>query len=173
MLLRLAHGWIDKKKLRYCWKCHKILPRDESFFRRRLKCKKNPVWSVKVGTTKDEWLNLSRRQRYAHLVETRCYSEAPDSSGLSCDFCRQEDMKDVKQGNHPIECPLCLEKELTFTFRPPRRPVVSRSLKKLFYNLVGTLNWILCLWAFLIVQIFELVGDLSKALWRKACQRNR
>ncbi|RMZ91652.1 hypothetical protein DV736_g1087, partial [Chaetothyriales sp. CBS 134916] len=36
LVLRLAHGWIDKSRYLYCWKCHRILARNEKMWRDRL-----------------------------------------------------------------------------------------------------------------------------------------
>ncbi|RMZ80579.1 hypothetical protein DV738_g2731, partial [Chaetothyriales sp. CBS 135597] len=36
LVLRLAHGWVDKSRYLYCWKCHQIRTRDEKAWRKRM-----------------------------------------------------------------------------------------------------------------------------------------
>lgn len=127
LILRLAHGWIPKDKLRYCWKCHKILPRDETYFRRRLGCKKKPRWSLRTGLSEEEWSGMSKKERYSHLIEMWCHADTEDSSYLYCDYCRQE-IAESKHVNHLVHCPICLEKELTWAWRPPRTAQIRRWL---------------------------------------------
>ncbi|EXJ95839.1 hypothetical protein A1O1_00964, partial [Capronia coronata CBS 617.96] len=123
LILRLAHGWIPRDRLRYCWNCHKIMPREEAFFRKRLTCKKNPRWSVKVDLPKEEWDKLRKKDKYRHLVRTWCTSPAQDSSYLCCDACRSSHLEaGLPRFTYPIECPTCLEKELTYSWRGPRKP---------------------------------------------------
>lgn len=130
LLLRLAHGWIPKDRLRYCWKCHKIMPREEAFFRKRLTFKKNPRWSVKVGLPKEEWERMRKKDRYKHIIQTWCTSPAEDSSGLYCHACREVHLEagGTWHRTHPVECPTCLEKELTYTWRGSHRPGFRRWL---------------------------------------------
>lgn len=123
VLPRLAHGWLDKKVWRYCWKCHRILPRVASWFREkgRMKMDKAPRWSVKVGIPKAKWLKLGKRARYTHLIDTWCMSAQEDSSVMYCDDCRHGHYQPGPDPlSTPVECPICLEKELTYTWNPQR-----------------------------------------------------
>lgn len=127
---RLAHGWLDKKTWRYCWKCHRILPREPGWFKEkgRMKMAKSPRWSVKVGMSKEEWLSLGKKTRYRHLIETWCTSGQEDSSAMYCDGCRggryeagEGQPVQQKQQMAPVECPICLERDLTFSWFPSTR----------------------------------------------------
>ncbi|EXJ81306.1 hypothetical protein A1O3_07596, partial [Capronia epimyces CBS 606.96] len=144
LILRLAHGWIPKDKLRYCWKCHKIMPREEAFFRRRLTYKKNPKWSVKVNLPKHEWDQMRKKDRYKHLVQTWCTSPAEDSSCLYCDVCRNMHLEASNaQLPHPVECPTCLERELTYVWRPKRKQLLRRCMCDLVSLCCGPIKWVI------------------------------
>ena len=129
LLPRLAHGWLDKKTWRYCWKCHRILPRIPSWFteKGRMKMNKSPRWNVKVGMNKTCWLELSKRARYRHLIERWCTSTQEDSSMMYCDDCRRGRYEsELDQPPTPVECPICLGKELTYIWKPQKGPGRAR-----------------------------------------------
>lgn len=173
LILRLAHGWIPKDKLRYCWKCHKILPRNEEYFRKRLACRKSPKWSIKLGVSKTKWENMGRKEKYTYLVETWCESPHEDSSSLYCDFCRD---RTLEPGfgvgatlQHPVQCPLCLERELTYVWRPPRKPWIRAKALKVLKILWRPFDRI-AMYMHMYVTAFivlggQLVNDLCERAW--------
>lgn len=171
LILRLAHGWIPKDKLRYCWKCHKILPRDEGYFRKRLCGKKTPKYSVKIGLSKERWNDLSKKEKYNHLIETWCYSDAEDSSCLYCDHCRDKCLESAATSHlqHPVQCPLCLEKELTYVWRPPRKPWVRKTLCKCLKILWAPIELIACYFLMCCVFVVRMVYDQARRCWRALC----
>ncbi|KAK7903735.1 hypothetical protein LTR67_001755 [Exophiala xenobiotica] len=175
LILRLAHGWIPKDKLRYCWKCHKILPRNQDYFRKRLgPCRKNPKWSTKLGVDKNKWENMRRKEKYTYLVETWCESPLEDSSSLYCDFCRDRVLEEAPRFGvegvgatlqHPVQCPLCLERELTYVWRPPRKPWIRAKVLKVLRILCRPLDRIAMYATAFIVVGGQLVCDLCMAAW--------
>lgn len=165
LILRLAHGWIPKDRLRYCWKCHLILPRDESYFRRRLVARKEPRWSMALDVTRDRWAELSKKQKYDHLVDVWCHSPAEDSSLLYCDFCSPSAVAIAAASSsspsssaaaaaaaascskllrHPVQCPLCTERELTYVFKPPRSNRLGLFARRAAMYLFAPIEFLLC-----------------------------
>jgi len=149
LIQRLAHGWIDKSRLRYCWKCQKIMPRDKDWFWSRLVKKKWPRWEVKVGMPREKWRRLGKKRRLEHIVKMWCEADWEDSSLFSCKDCwtkvyphevdiekgqpqrQQQQTRDNEWEKWqtqaklcPAECPLCMEKDLTFRYKPPRKKVI-------------------------------------------------
>ncbi|EHY52566.1 hypothetical protein ABEF95_001801 [Exophiala dermatitidis] len=114
LVIRLAHGWLPKDKMRYCCECDKILPRDETYFRKRLAYKKRPGWLREVDCSKQDWDKMSTKAKYEHLVRIWCSSKAADSSGLFCETCRGENFAPgCYEGGNVVACPLYLEEGLT------------------------------------------------------------
>ncbi|RMD44228.1 hypothetical protein DV735_g907, partial [Chaetothyriales sp. CBS 134920] len=104
-----------------------------------------PQWSLKTLTDKATWDSWTRTQRYDHLVKTWCYTHTDDSSALACEICAAkgsvgtaewQGILDGANGSvlretrsqvemvHPVECPSCLQKELTWR---PKRPGMYES----------------------------------------------
>ena len=173
LILRLAHGWIPKDKLRYCWKCHKILPRNQEYFRKRLACRKSPKWSIKLGVSKTKWETMGRKEKYTYLVETWCESLHEDSSSLYCDFCRDRALEPgFAVGatlQHPVQCPLCLERELTYVWRPPRKPWIRAKVLKVLKILWTPFDRI-AMYVHMYVTAFIVLGgqfvyDLCERAW--------
>lgn len=167
LILRLAHGWIPKDKLRYCWKCHKILPRDAAYFRARLACKRKPRWSLKLDVPKMEWDGMSKMDRYRHLVETWASSPCEDSSSLSCDLCRDQCLGSPNaQLQHPVQCPLCLEKELTYVWRPPRKTWFRKNMYKAVELLCHSVQVVFWHVVLLLRLVGRFVYDQGQRCWR-------
>ncbi|KIX96058.1 uncharacterized protein Z520_08313 [Fonsecaea multimorphosa CBS 102226] len=142
LLVRLAHGWIPKDKFRYCYHCSKILPRSPEYFLERLRRKKSPRFRLGLGTTEKHWKSLSKKGKYAYLVENWCHSPEEDSSGFFCGHCYYRERDRI---NWPVYCPICLEMELTWT--PPRKPwfrkALCRSLRALGTPFELAAYWVL------------------------------
>ncbi|KIW30352.1 uncharacterized protein PV07_06102 [Cladophialophora immunda] len=148
LYVRLAHGWVPKDKFRYCYRCSKILPRSHEYFWERLRRTKSPRFRNGLGISEKHWKSLSKKGKYAYLVENWCHSPEEDSSGFYCGHCYYREKDRI---NCPVYCPLCLEIDLTWT--PPRKPwmrkALCRSLRALGTPFELAAYWILvcCLYA--------------------------
>ena len=137
VLPRLAHGWLDKTKWRYCWQCHLVLPRDPAWFleKGRLGMNSKLPWRQDkiVGVNEAQWKRWGKRQRYAWLIDDWCHAKREDMSGTYCHLCKgywfrtfvDEDCYEVKtmvierREAMTVECPICLEKDLKFEWWNP------------------------------------------------------
>ncbi|KIV78375.1 hypothetical protein PV11_10097 [Exophiala sideris] len=167
LILRLAHGWIPKDKLRYCWKCHKILPRKAEYFRKRLVYKKNPKWDAKLQIPKSTWEHMSKRDRYKHLIEMWCGSPLEDSSSVYCDFCREKNP--AAPLIYPVVCPVCMEQELTFLWKIPRKPWFRKMLGKIFVFILKTIGVVIGLVIGVLVWIIRTVFTQGRKGWKAIC----
>ncbi|KEF63268.1 uncharacterized protein A1O9_01245, partial [Exophiala aquamarina CBS 119918] len=178
LILRLAHGWIPKDKLRYCSRCHKILPRDESYFRSRMSLKKTPRWNIKVRIEKEVWDGMSKRARYAQLLNDWCHTSVEDSSILCCDICRTKAIKETADGRAdgnasrllhypPVQCPECLEKELTYVWRPPRQPWLRQKLGRILLAVYQPCEWVVCFICWCCFYGVRFAYRECKQCWRR------
>lgn len=173
LILRLAHGWVPKDKLRYCSRCHRILPRDESYFRKRMSLKKKPRWNIKVRVDKDHWESLSKRARYAHLISDWCNTSVEDSSILCCDFCRTKAMANGDEHllHPPVQCPECLEKELTYVWKPPRKPWFREKVAHVLLAMYQSCEYVLCFLGYCCFYSARFIYRGSTLLFRKVLAR--
>lgn len=169
LILRLAHGWVPKDKLRYCSRCHRILPRDESYFRKRMSLKKKPRWSIKVRMDKNLWDGMSKRARYAHLINDWCNTSVDDGSILCCDICRNKAMAsgDDRLQHPPAQCPECLEKELTYIWKIPRKPWFREKVARVFMALYHPCEYVVCFLGWCCFYGVRFVCREGRQCWRK------
>ncbi|KIX07043.1 uncharacterized protein Z518_05020 [Rhinocladiella mackenziei CBS 650.93] len=169
LTIRLAHGWIPKDKLRYCWNCRRILPRDEQYFRKRLRCKKNPKWDLKLHLPKERWDAMSKKDRYQYIIETWCQSPSEDSSCLYCDHCRPHLKTQNPELQYPVQCPICLERELTIYWRPPRKPWFRKKLIKCVKCVWAPIELVAYLLLTCCVFGVRIVYNSGRMCWRTLC----
>lgn len=169
LIPRLAHGWIPKDKLRYCSRCAKILPRKESYFLSRMSFTKKPRWNIKVRVDRAVWDSMSKRARYAQLIDDWCHSSVEDCSILCCDFCRTKAMEDDDGRLHhpPVQCPECLEKELTYVWRPPRKPWLRRKAWQILMAVYQPCEYVVCFLGWCCFYGARFVYRECKQCWTK------
>lgn len=198
LIQRLAHGWTDKSRLRYCQKCERILPRETEYFEQRVQRskKKSLPWGIKTCMEKDRWKKLSNKKRYEHIYKLWTESGREDSSVFSCNRCwtrefnveppilnplriRERDLeKNIshKEGpiptpQVPVECPCCVVDSLLNTYKEPRKSKFRPWLwkwTKKTFSFVG--NTILVI-IYLIYLLFKTPVDLGIWLWKKKKSR--
>lgn len=187
LLKRLAHGWTDKTRFRYCQTCSKILPKDAEYFEkelqtRRLKSHKLP-YSVKVGMDKKEWKALSTKNKYDHIMKMWTESKREDSSVFSCNRCWTREYninedgdieKGVAQidasamtGRVPVECPCCLVNSLVHTYKEPRKPVVRPFLWKWTKKTLSFVGNSILVFIYVIYLLFKAPFDIIHWLYKK------
>lgn len=184
LILRLAHGWFDKTKHRYCSHCKKILPRDAEYWRNKLNKRKKLPFHLKVRAEKDDWHKLNRKNRYEHIIKDWCQSKQADSSIFSCATCipqRGRDLDtDIEKGfnrssnifDAPVECPCCVEKSITVTYHKPHTPKVRPKLWKYTRWTLGFIGNTFLVLLYLVYLLLKLPFDLGGFLW-KTYKRNR
>lgn len=184
LVLRLAHGWFDKAKYRYCSQCKKILPRDLSFWRNKLHKKKRLPFHLKVRAEEDDWYRLSRNGRYEHIIDIWCHSRQADSSIFSCASCLPKQTArfsgDLEKGfartpnifEAPVECPCCVEKSITHTYRQPHKPKIRPKLWRCTRWTLSLVGNTLLVVVYLIYVLLKLPIDIGAWLWKKY-KRNR
>ncbi|KAJ9652017.1 hypothetical protein H2198_008718 [Neophaeococcomyces mojaviensis] len=196
LIQRLAHGWIDKSRLRYCWKCQKILPRDKEWFWGRLERKKWPRWEVKVGMPREKWRRLGKKRRFEHIVKMWCEAEWEDSSLFSCKDCRTRVLsqeadvvqeRDVEKGSMkdrewerwqaqaklcPVECPMCMERDLTYRYKPPRKKVVRPFVWKWTKRVLSGIGNTILVFIYLIYLLLKAPVELGIWLFKKCRSSN-
>lgn len=149
LYVRLAHGWVPKDKFRYCNRCYKILPRNPEYFKLRLCKKRTPRYhsgAVGASVSEKQWRGMSKKARYAHLVDDWCHSPREDSSLFFCVHCLQRDHRNWASCS--VHCPLCLERDLTW--KPPRKPWFRKFVWKWCKNLSLPFELLVC-WLLLSV----------------------
>lgn len=169
LIPRLAHGWTPKDKLRYCWKCHRILPREAEYCRKRMTMKKSPKWSLKIDMAKNDWSKMSKKSRYTYLIDHWCQADIEDGSYLHCDSCRREKLENGSPMCTPIECPMCMERELTFTWKPPRRRRFWSCFRGLCSATCEILGFILGLLALLIEEAYHVSRSVGRRVRTVCC----
>ncbi|RVX72232.1 hypothetical protein B0A52_04436 [Exophiala mesophila] len=134
LILRLAHGWVNKDRWRYCWTCNKIVTRDPQYFETRLRRTKKPRWSTRLNVEQEVWTEWTKDQRYDHLIRMWSLDRGEDSSSLFCDLCRST--QTAEPARHPSQCPKCLEADLTYKFKPNRWPQRRRILEEIAWIVI-------------------------------------
>jgi RNA polymerase subunit RPABC4/transcription elongation factor Spt4 len=187
LIQRLAHGWIDKSRLRYCQTCHKILPRDSSqYWWDKLCKKKNIPWDVKVRLEKEKWKKLSKKKRFEHIIKSWCEAEGEDSSVFSCRLCvrtrilgldnsrgrdvekatpQQSDLRAIPQV--PVECPVCVEHSLTNRWKEPRKPKVRPFLWKWTKKTLSFCGNVILVLIYLLYLLLKAPVELGIWIWKK------
>ncbi|KAK5943460.1 hypothetical protein PMZ80_004467 [Knufia obscura] len=185
LIQRLAHGWIDKSRLRYCQNCQRILPRDPGYFRQKLQKKKKLPWNIKVELEEEKWKRLSNNKKYEHILKTWSESSREDSSIFSCNKCLTREMerttgweRDLEKAlprqaenewGHqvPVECPCCVVHSLTNTYKEPRKPKFRPWLWKWTKRVGSFVGNTILVFVYLIYLLFKAPIDIGMWLWKK------
>lgn len=124
LLPRLAKGWVPKEKYKYCWKCNKIYPRERGFYENALTKENAPGWSWKLDRTEKDWIKMNWVERRDYLIdrwitddETVRESLRPPHPDHKIYYPDLGIWVPCKPDARSIECPLCLERELTYSCR--------------------------------------------------------
>lgn len=124
LLPRLAEGWIPKDKYKYCWKCNKIYPRHRCFHDHVLSKTRTLGWLWKVNVPEKQWLRMSSEARREHIVtrwltEDNSFGERLHQPIVANKFyCPNLGLwANCNADKRGLECPLCLERQLTFGWR--------------------------------------------------------
>lgn len=182
LIQRLAHGWIDKSRLRYCQSCYTILPRDPHFWWTRLSKKKTVPWDVKVGLGKEIWRKMNKKKRLEHIIQIWCDAETEDSSVFACRSCvraRLDNMRDrdLEKGPEPntlgslprvpVECPACIEHSLTNRWKEPRKPKLRPFLWKWTKKTLSFCGNTVLILIYLLYLILKAPIEVGVWLWKK------
>lgn len=179
---RLAHGWFDKSKYRYCSRCQKIRSRDPEHFQATFCKRKRLPYSVKVHMPKEKWRKLNTKKRYEHIINTWCTATHEDHSFYTCDQCRDREVdlddrftRDIekvaaRRGNireEPVECPVCIEHSLTNTYKQPHKPKVRPFLWKWTKKTFSFFGNAVLVVIYLIYLFFKMPVDVGIWLWKR------
>ena len=162
---RLADGWLPKDCYRYCYRCHKIMPRCPKYFKKRLCKKRMPKFDRHVlghtGIMEKEWKSMGKRKRYACFVEMWCRLGERDTCIIECVDCT---LRDKERGDCAVPCPLCLERDLTSPRKPWFRKTLRSGCRHFWFPLELLAYWSLfcCVWS------VKFVYDQAEWCW-KAC----
>jgi hypothetical protein len=117
--IRLTYGWIrDKKRWRYCPRCHEILPRKPEIYHVRLKGTKTLPYREDLCIPEIAWKHLPKKQRYKALVSSWCHSPSTLPSDLqktrhSQFWCpKQHRPMLISSHRNSVSCPMCFENEV-------------------------------------------------------------
>jgi hypothetical protein len=127
LLPRLAKGWVPKEKYKHCWKCNKIYPRDRSFYEKTLSKQKAPGWLWKLNLTEQEWRRMSLPERHEHMIARWLTDDdlvhaslRPPSRVYNVYYPDLGVWASRKTDERGPECPICLERELMYSWRTPK-----------------------------------------------------
>jgi len=185
LIQRLAHGWTDKSRLRYCQNCQRILPRDPAYFRLKLQKRKKLPWNIKTEMEEDKWKRLSNDKKYEHILKTWSESSREDSSIFSCTKCLSRetdrttawgpDLEKALPQQHgqewgyqvPVECPCCVVYSLTNTYKEPRKPKLRPWLWKWTKKLGSFVGNTILVFIYLLYLLCKAPFDIGSWLWKK------
>lgn len=144
LMPRLAMGWVPKEKFKYCWKCHRIYPRDWDFYERKLSKQKAPGWVWKLNLTEQQWRRMSLEERRRHMISRWLTdndlvheSLRPPTPKCNVYYPDLGVWRNCTPDERGPECPLCLERELRFSWSGPKSLFqVSMSTKVVLIGLV-------------------------------------
>lgn len=108
---------------------------------------------------------MSKRDRYKHLIDMWCDSPLEDSSSVYCDFCREQNLSAGSTAPliYPVVCPECLEQELTFRWKRPRKPWFRKLLLKVLELIIGGTGMLIGI----------VIGVIARACWELFLQARK
>jgi hypothetical protein len=129
LLPRLAHGWIPKDRFRFCSWCCKIATRSPQYWEARCTLPDKPIrWSSHLTIPKYQWMVMSKKAKYKHLILRWRDAASDDGSGAKCVHCAVPPKPNLWY--EMIHCPQCTANTLALTPPGRRRPMyIMRRIK--------------------------------------------